>query len=127
MKDYTFGKQQEEKQFEAIKTFFKDDIKTTDKFCSYDFESETSLYELKSRNNKYSAYPTTLIPFDKINENKKLIFLFNFVDGLYYIQYCKEEFKNFQLEPFKRHKRYGFNDKEKLYYFIPIEKLIKIN
>ena len=125
-KDYQFGKQQENKQFETIKTYFKDDIRATSKYCSYDFESDQCYYELKSRNNKYSAYPTTLIPFDKVKTNKKMIFLFNFTDGLYFIEYNKEIFKEFSLQPFQRNQRSDYNDKEKLYYFIPIDKLIKI-
>jgi hypothetical protein len=124
--DYKFGKQQENKHLETIKTFFKDDMKPTSHFCAYDFESETTLYEMKSRNNTYNKFPSTLIAYDKVRENKKLIFLFNFTDGIYYIQYNKEEFSNFKLEPFRRIQRSDFNDKEKLYYFIPITKLIKI-
>jgi len=125
-KDYQFGKQQENKQFEIIKNYFKDDIKTTSKYCSYDFESESCCYELKSRNIEYSRFPTTIIPADKIKGRKKLIFLFNFTDGLYFIEYIKEVFDEFTLANFQRNQRSDFNDKEKLYYFIPIAKLIKI-
>jgi len=124
--DNKFGKEQEEKYFETIKTFFNDNIKTTSKYCRYDFEGETARYELKSRNVRYSHFETTLIPYDKIKDDKKLIFLFNFTDGLYYIEYNKEKFKSFKLDYFKRITRSDFNDKCKLYYFIPIEQLNKI-
>jgi hypothetical protein len=110
-----------------IKEFFNRDIKEIEaRFSKYDFQDEEYIYELKSRTNAYSAYPTTLEPADKIIENwKKQIFLFKFTDGLYYINYSKELFDTFEKKEYRRY-RQDWNDKEKLYYFIPIDKLNKI-
>jgi uncharacterized protein YeeX (DUF496 family) len=80
---------------------------------------------LKTRNNKYNKYPTTLLPLDKIISNN-MIFLFSFQDGLYYIKYDKILFHTFEIKKYVRNIRNDYNDKLKDYLFIPIEKLIKI-
>ena len=51
------------------------------------------------------------------------IFKHNFIDGLFYIKYDKDEFKSFKLENFVRNRRVDYNDIKQLYYFIPIDKL----
>jgi hypothetical protein len=67
------------------------------------------------------------VGLDKVKENmKKIIFLFNFIDGLYYIEYEKNLFDTFEKQPFRRF-REGVNDKEKPYIYIPIEHLKRIN
>jgi len=126
-KDYSFGKDKETEILKILKIKFNENITTSiNQFERYDFKDDKYYYELKSRNNKYSDYPTTLIEKGKvINEN--IIFLFNFTDGLYYIKYKKSKFDKFECKEFVRHKRIDFNDKPKLYYFIPINKLKKID
>jgi len=124
-KDYTLGLQKEEEVLPVIKNYFERDIqKTNNKFETFDFYDEKYTYELKSRNVNYNTYPTTLIPKDKIR--KRIIFLFNFTDGLYYIEYDRKLFDTFEKKPFVRNYR-GVNDIKKDYLFIPIEYLIKIN
>lgn len=107
-----------------IRNFFNRDIKEVkERFSKYDFEDNEYIYELKSRTNTYSKYPTTLEPADKICENwKKQIFLFKFTDGLYYINYSKELFDTFEKRNYRRY-RQDWNDKLKPYFFIPIDKL----
>ena len=125
--DYDFGINEETKQEEIIKKQFGE-IKRTNGYCKYDFYNDECIFELKSRNNKHDKYPTTLIAEDKIiNKLKqKQIFIFNFTDGLYYIEYNKEKFDNYPLELFKRFDRLGHTDIKKKYYYIPITDLIKI-
>lgn len=125
-KDLEFGKTKEEELTEILKEFFDDNLKPVDKknkYCKWDYEGDKYIYELKSRNNKLNDYPTTLIPYDKIIKGKKQYFIFNFMDKIGYIRYSKKKFKNFELKPFKRNFRGGYNDLEKLYYFIPVDKL----
>ena len=125
--DYLTGKKQEITVLEQINKFFNDDIKhTEDKFCSYDFIGTKYIYELKSRNNLMNAYPTTIIGGDKIIDNQKQIFLFKFVDGLYYIKKTKL-FNTFVKENFVRNARSDFIDIKKQYIFIPVDKLTKID
>jgi len=124
--DYYFGLDQEEKVLPIIRNFFNRDIqKSINKFERFDYSDEKYKYELKSRNNTYDKYLTTLICADKISKNS--IFLFNFLDGLYYIKYRKSKFNKFEKKLFVRNKRYDYNDKQKDYIYIPIEYLKKIN
>lgn len=126
-KDYSFGKEKEDEILKILKIKFNDKIIPSDnKFERYDFKDDSYYYELKSRNNKYLDYPTTIIEKGKIISDN-IIFLFNFTDGLYYIRYSKSKFDKFECKEFVRHKRYDYNDKPKLYYFIPINKLKKID
>lgn len=125
--DYENGKKTEIEILDDIKMFFKKDIKmTNDKYNKYDYECDRYKYELKTRFNNYNKYSTTLIPYDKIEPNKKIIFLFKFYDGLYYIKYKKSKFDKFKLDMFVRKNRIDKIDNKKLYYFIPINKLKKI-
>lgn len=122
--DYQFGTQEEEKILNTINNYFKDNIKkVADKLCKYDFKGDNYIYELKSRNNKYETFPTTLIGKSKILKDSKQIFLFNFTDGLYYIEYDKYIFDSFKLDYFCRFRRSDYKDEAQLYYFIPIESL----
>jgi hypothetical protein len=123
--DYSYGIQQQETLYPLFKKFFKDNlVSTPKKFDKYDYEGTTASYELKSRKINFKTYPTTCIASDKINpdHNKKQIYLFNFLDGTYYIEYDKELFDTFEVKEFRRF-RQGVNDKEKPYVYIPIEKL----
>jgi hypothetical protein len=124
--DYSYGLKKEDQLLPVIKSYFNRDIqKSTNKFEKFDFFDEKYKYELKSRNNSYDKYPTTLICADKVC--KRIIFLFNFTDGLYYIKYRKSKFNMFEKKMFVRNKRDDFNDLEKEYIYIPIEYLKKIN
>jgi len=126
--DYEFGKEKEKEILETISEYFNDDITFVDyKYSTYDYKGKKSKYELKSRTNKYKAFPTTLIPSSKVKYDTNIHFLFYFTDGLYFIKYNKTLFDTFELKEFVRNKRTDYNDKPQLYYFIPIEHLIKIN
>jgi len=121
--DYIFGKQKEDEVLNIIKKKIRGNIiKTEKRYERYDFKDGEYYYELKSRNNKYNDYPTTLIEKGKVIDDK-LVFLFNFTDGLYYIVYNKELFEKFECKLFLRHKRCDYIDKPKLYYHIPIQQL----
>jgi len=124
--DYIVGTSNENRILEIITKFFNDDIvKSNNIYCKYDFKGTEYLYELKTRNNTYNKYPTTLIPLDKLITNK-IIFLFDFQDGLYYIKYDKLLFDSFETKKYVRNIRSDYNDKVKDYVFIPIEKLTRI-
>jgi hypothetical protein len=124
--DYNKGCNDEIIVLPIITKFFNRDIKKTEnRYSKFDFEDNEFKYEMKSRNNKYNTFPTTLIPADKL-VCKNIIFLFKFFDGLYYIEYDEDTFKNFEKSQYCRNKRYGYNDKPKDYIFIPIECLKKI-
>jgi hypothetical protein len=124
--DYNFGLKKEVEILEIIKKYFNDDtIIKLNKYNVFDFKG-ISYYELKSRNNEYNKYSSTMIGNNKIIKASQLdddvYFLFSFTDGLYYWKYDK----NYKLE-IKKGGRFDrglseIND----YAFIPIEILIKI-
>lgn len=125
--DYEMGTKNEDKVLIQINSFFNDNIvKSSSKFSKYDYKGDEYYYELKTRNNNYKTYPTTLIPYNKIMTNKKQIFLFDFKDGLYYIEYTPDVFNEFELKHFVRNQRIDYNDIMSMYYYIPIEHLKKI-
>lgn len=122
--DYIFGASKENEIFDILEQKFGKLIKNS-RYSKYDFENEKYAIELKSRKCNYSFYPTTLLTCNKItNTNKKLYFIFNFTDGIYYIKYREHIFNTFEKKKYSRvNKTYD----EKDYYFIPIEYLKKIN
>lgn len=126
--DYSFGKQKEEEILKIINNKFKDNIRQiTNQYEKFDYEGDKYMYELKSRNCNYETYATTLLPMSKtINNEKRAVFLFNFIDGLYYIKFREKKFKTFALQSFCRNKREDITDYSQLYYFIPIQSLRKI-
>ena len=124
--DLEYGLIRENNVLEKIRKYFNDDTisKTKDRFSKYDFESQTCKYELKSRKNTYRAYPTTIIPCNKIVDGK-LIFLFNFIEDLYFIEYDKETFDRFEKIEMRDYRagRYG---QTALHFAIPIDLLTQI-
>lgn len=123
--DYIFGTKQEDVVLPKIQEFFKREInKSEDKFSKSDFFDDQFYYELKSRTNNYNKYPTTMITEDKIRDDKNLILLFNFTDGLYYINYEKDRFSKYEKKMFSRAK---LSSNEKLHYYIPISDLQPIS
>lgn len=129
--DYSFGKIQEDSVYQIIKEYFIDDniIKKKERYSTYDFEGDNYIYELKSRLCLNNTFASTIIPVDKVKKNilKKQIFLFNFRNGLYYIEYNEQHFLKYKQEMYKRETRLDYNDKKSLYFFIDIGDLIKID
>jgi hypothetical protein len=110
-----------------LQEYFNKDIQhIKTKYSPYDYKDDNTYYELKTRNNCLNEYPTTMIGYDKINKDKETIFLFKYIDGLYYIKYNKDNFKDYNLKLFRRTDR-GCKEKLKYYIYIPIEDLIKID
>jgi len=124
--DYAFGKSKEVEVLSSVRRHFVDDVDSSvDNFSIYDFKGKTFHYELKSRTNALNDYPTTLLPCDKVFTDRQ-IFLFNFTDGLHFIEYNKELFDTFEKKPFVRRRRTDYVDKPKMYYYIPITALSPI-
>lgn len=121
---YAYGKAQEARIHPVIKAFFgKEIIPTVGQYAKYDFYDNDTNYEVKSRTNNYSKYPTTMITWNKCCEcdkGKDLILLFNFTDALYYIKFDEELFKLYQKEMFSRA---NIADDEKEHIYIPISHL----
>jgi len=103
--DINFGLTNEQKAIPSIESFLKTELKKDpNPYSIYDWwnETKTVFVELKSRRNTHNQYDTTIIGENKIqmctNPDIKYYFVFLFTDGLYYIKYDKELFKNFTIE-----------------------------
>lgn len=113
--------------------FYKDNyntnlIKTTD-YHPMDFtnEDESMFIELKSRNNNYNKYPTTMIGHNKFifaeKCKKDIYFIIAFNDGLYSYKYSNKDI--FEIVIGGRKDR-GYIESKK-YVMIPISKFTKID
>jgi len=129
--DLMFGLSQEDSVIEKLTVYFEDNIKSSKSLglghnCPYDAISFNTKYEIKSRRCGYKQYETTIVPVHKVtNITDRLIFVFHFTDGLYYIVYEEELFKTFEIKELKIWRR-GINDKPTNHFYIPIQNLIKI-
>lgn len=129
--DINFGYKCEEDILQILNNYFKDEFKNTknlyaNEYFNYDYESEKGLrIELKSRRINYNDYDTTIIPVHKTLKLSPDIFVFNFNDGIYYIEWNFNKFKNYEIKMILS-KRFDRNE-YKEHYLIPINDLIKIN
>lgn len=123
--DYKFGEMQEEAIKPKLEAKFGELVQT-DRWAKYDFINDRYNIEVKSRKCKYNAYQTTLLTCNKIvkESGKKLYFIFNFIDGIYYIRYKKSLFETFEKKLFSRiNKEYDMKE----YIYIPINFLKKLD
>ena len=68
IKDYNFGKDEENKLYNVIKDIFDDNLKQTiNKFNRFDFISDKFKIEMKSRNINHNLYPDVFISYNKIS------------------------------------------------------------
>jgi hypothetical protein len=124
-KDLSFGFSQECITQPLIETI-TGVLKRTDPFDVFDFYNDTYLVELKSRNNSYSKYPTTMVGFNKLiaasKSDKEVLFFFKFTDGLYYHRFDKSA--EYFIEIGGRRDR--GRPEYKKYCYIPISQLISV-
>lgn len=119
------GKVNEDKVYNIITNYWskRQISKSSDEYSSSDFYDSRYQYLLKSRKCDHDTYATTLISELKCNKRAYLLFLFT--DGLYYIKYKKDKFKNYNKKIFVK-----IRDNKKdvciHYYYIPVEELKKI-
>ena len=126
--DLAFGADNEIKVIDILrKKWCEEQIeKTTNKYCKYDFESEKTIWELKSRRNTKNKYPTTIIPVHKLIDNPKdYYFVFYFTDVCSYIKYDKELFNTFSVSPIRCFRK-GGSSFPVLHIAIPIDLLVDI-
>jgi hypothetical protein len=112
-----------------LEKYFNIKLKKTSLYYSMDFISEDgTYYELKSRNNCYNKYETTMVGYNKIayanKGNKSVYFVFKFTDGIYYYQYDKSKLKDLIIKEGGRCDR--GKEEYKTYAFIDIAFLTKI-
>jgi len=124
-KDRDFGLPQEWTVISKLSVHFEEPIEPEkNKYSKWDASSPTTKYEIKSRRNPYKQYPTTIIPVDKTEVQGRLVFVFNFTNGLYYIVYEKEKFSQYEIKDIPAFRTGGRTLKP--HYMIPIEDLTEI-
>jgi hypothetical protein len=118
---YKFGKIEEALILPIISKHFGREIKAfEERYAKHDFYCEKYNYEVKSRTNTLGKYSTTMITEDKVAGDKKLMFIFNFVDCLAVIEYDEERFAKYERQMFSRAQ---IETDEKVHIFIPIKDL----
>tara|TARA_R110000823_G_scaffold33961_7_gene94846 strand:- start:2535 stop:2954 length:420 start_codon:yes stop_codon:yes gene_type:complete len=132
--DLKLGFQSESIVKGLLEKHFNITLISTKSYCVVDYTNEEFEIELKTRNNKYASYPTTMIGQNKINHMKKsltkgkrCILSFKFTDGLYILELNEDNIK------LLGENQYGGRDdrnkdeyKINGYCFIPITLLTKI-
>jgi hypothetical protein len=126
--DFAYGCHNEPIVIHHLSKYFNEPIeKTKDRYCLYDAFSNTTKYEIKSRRCKSTTFATTIIPIHKViaNDDVRLVFVFHFTDGLFYIVYDKDVFDKFEKKHITAY-RQGIANIPVLHYFIPVSQLIEI-
>lgn len=132
--DLKYGLSKEVDVMEKIKQQFPEEtnIRNTkeiyNKFCLFDFESlQKTSWEMKSRRNTKTQYPTTIIPIHKIRDvDTTQYFIFYFTDVISYIKYDKDVFDKFNKKVINANRKDGYNNNG-IHYEIPISYLLDFN
>jgi hypothetical protein len=126
--DNKFGELNEMKSEKYIQEYYKQTTLTKlSKYHQFDYEGNDSYFEIKSRRNLYKKYPTTMIGYNKLElamktNDKNVYFIFEFIDGSYYYKFNRDDEHIIKKGGRSDRGRFEY----KLYCYIPIEKLIKI-
>lgn len=133
---YSYGKAKEGTTLQKLQDSpvwaGKNILMNPDRFGTYDYYTPCGLkFEMKSRRNKKGAYWETIMPAKKgLSNGEGCIFLFNFTDGLYFIEYNKSFFFNndCRLEEFQAPERDDANpEPPEAYWYIPVWLLRRVS
>ena len=94
--EYAYGLSKEIELKPVLEKFIGKELKENKRYDSFDFTAEDITIELKSRRNTSYKYPTTIVcmnKIEKIREGERVIFFFNFTDGLFYWEYEENDFE----------------------------------
>jgi len=110
------------------------ELETTDRFCSFDFKNDNFTIELKTRKNTKDKFYDTIIgecKFKKAEDilkgepERRIIFVFNFTDGIYFWEYNSNVARAFG-ERWIRRRDLGPDYKGQNYKLIPVNILKKL-
>jgi hypothetical protein len=103
--DLKFGFANESTMYDVLRKLpnCQNIVKTEDDFDAIDFESSDTFLELKSRRINHNKYPTALIGCNKIAKIKTMAkpnnyICWNYLDGLFYIEYDESQFSTLKPE-----------------------------
>ena len=134
-KDLKFGLSQEEIIHRQLESHFNIKLDKTKKYDLVDFVNDDYIFELKCRRVYRMSYPTTMIGQNKIDymlsmksKGKKCFCVFNFINGLYYIELTDDNIKLLNMGLYGGRSDRGDNEyKKNGYCYIPSQSLTKIN
>lgn len=129
--DIRFGTDKEKSLLATIQSKFGRNItQSRHKYCLYDFSDDDTVIELKSRHMTHNHYPTAIIGANKlkcfrkkVDAGKKVYLLFNYTDGLFYVEYTGKDI--WECKSINRRDR-GIDEISNVYH-IPYKCLTKIN
>jgi len=126
--DVSYGLHLQPIVIDSLAKYFDEAIEeTSDKYARYDAYSNTTLYEIKCRRCSIHKYNTTIIPIHKAKSiTQRLLFVFKFNEGLFYIEYNLGLFQTFESKEITVY-RLGSCPKPVIHYLIPTHLLIKID
>ena len=125
---YGLDKEQELKQY-IINRY--GDLKQTNHYAKFDFESDTTRVELKNRTCNHNSFDTTMVGYNKIVEGKKdnrdCYFLFGFADNSLWEWKLNKEEEHVptQRTDFKANKYTPFNPM-KANYYVPMSECVML-
>lgn len=130
--DIEYGKTSELAVLPLINQHFNDNaVASSEMYSTQDFYSQNNVYELKSRKIVHNLYPTAIIGCNKAvlrkeDREKTLYFVFSYLDGLFYIKYDEERFRDWK-STFQRNSRLGCRDMPHEVFHIPYTALTRIS
>ena len=125
--DIAYGTAKEDGVIQHLQVHFKESIaKSVYQYSSYDAESENTKYEIKCRRIKHDTFKTTIIGCNKTRTKGRLVFVFCYTNGLYYIEYNKEKFDTYDIKQVGAIRSGGLYTVEP-HFEIPIEHLTRID
>ena len=130
--DYNFGIESEKELLSKLQSQFDSNLKlSSSNYSLFDFESNSTYVELKSRRCTKNYYKSTIVGMNKINRaidiknlniDIKIYFVFKFMDYICYWEFKEEEMMKLKQSKITR------NDRNKVeqakYLEIPINLLI---
>lgn len=93
----TYGLENEIKNLPLLQQKFGMDLRrTSNRYETYDFENDEYLIEQKSRRCQSNTYNSYMFGINKLNKdalttNKKYIIVFDFIDGIFYYEFNKDD------------------------------------
>jgi len=97
--DLAFGFKKEKEVLKLLKSRYGEKLKQNSRYATFDFETDDTQLELKSRRISSTTYPTMMLSYHKLKKaqddlaKKKSIFLFNLKDGLFEWDYDPDGFE----------------------------------
>ena len=130
--DYNFGIESEKELLDKLQNKFDSDLKlSASNYSLFDYESNSTYIELKTRRCTKNFYKSTIVGMNKINRatdlkrlniDIKIYFVFRFIDYICYWEFNEEDMLKLNQSKITRNDRHKIETAK--YLEIPINNLI---